>query len=304
MAAVVLWESSSELARLTNTFSVGGTATDPTTISLAVTTPAQVTTTYTFAAGEITKVSTGVYRKDITCNEDGEWSFVWTGTGTASDAEAGTWTVYPTDLGKLYATVQALKSRLGIGSADTVDDYELHAACFAASRALEHYCQRVFYRSATGTVRTFVPCGLYELKLPEFNDLVSVSALKTDSAGDGTFETTWASTDYQLLPQNPSAAPEQRPYTKVKAIGSQTFPTVYGTLARDDRVEITGVYGWPSVPLGIKQAALIMASEVFKSKDTFEAQGGLSEWGPVVLRRNPMALDLAKPFRRHAVLVA
>jgi hypothetical protein len=307
LAASVFFESSSELATLTNTFkNSAGIATDPTTISLTITTPAQVATTYTYAAAQITKTSTGVYTKDIACTEDGEWTYEWTGTGAVSDVAAGTWTVYETGLGKLYCAIDALKSRLGIGATDTVDDYELHAACFAASRALEQYCQRTFYRTATGTIRTFETVDLYCLSLPVFNDLVSVSALKTDAAGDGTFETTWASSDYQLLPYNPSAAPEQRPYTKIKAIGSYTFPTPSGRSDRDDRVEITGVYGWPFVPMGIKQAALILAAETFRLKDAPLGIAGFGEFGAVRVRENPKVAYFAAPYRhpRGALLVA
>jgi hypothetical protein len=307
VGATVFFQSSSELATLTNTFKAGSplVPTDPTTISLTVTTPAQVPTTYTHAGGTITKSSTGVYTKDIACTEDGTWTYEWTGTGAASDIVAGTWEVHETALGKLYAPVEALKSRLGMASTDTADDFELHAACFAASRSLEQYCEGHFWRTATGTVRTFVPCGLYELRLPEFNDLVSVTTLKTDAAGDGTFETTWASTDYQLLPQNPAAAPEQKPYTKIRAIGAQTFPTTYVALARDDRVEITGVYGWPTVPYGIKQAALILAAETFKLKDApGGGVAGFGEFGVIRIRQNPMVAQFADPYRRNAVLVA
>lgn len=306
MSATTFFESASELATLTNTFkNSAGVATDPTTISLTVTDPTQTATTYTFAAGQITKSSAGVYTKDIACSIDGTWTFEWTGTGAVSDVVAGTWEVFEASLGKLYCTVDALKSRFA--DTATTDDHEYYAACFAASRALEHYCQRTFYRTATGTARTFVADDPYCLWLPEFNDLVSLSTLKTDAGGDGTFETTWASTDYQLWPVNPAAAPEQRPYTKIRAIGSQTFPLPYGTLSRDDRVEVTGVWGWPSVPMGVKQAALIVAAETFKLKDAAgTVTAGFEDFDVSMLgveARRRFA-RFAGPYRRRTVLVA
>lgn len=291
--ATVSFESSSELAKLTNTFKVDSVATDPTTVSLIITTPAQVSTTYTWAASEITKTSTGVFTKNITCNEDGTWTYEWVGTGAASDDTAGTWEVFPTQLGKLYATVEALKSRFG--DTVTTDDFEYHQACYAASRAVEQICQRVFYRT-TSEARTFVADNLYCLKLPDFNDLVSVSAITTDDGGDGTFETTWSSTDYQLLPHNPSAAPERRPYTEIKAVGSQTFPKPSGSLTRDDRVKVTGVWGWPAVPFAVKEAALILAADFFKLKD---APFGVAGFGEFDMR----VMSLLGPYRKYAVLV-
>lgn len=269
MSSQVFFESASELATLTNTFNnSAGTPTDPTTISLSITDPTGAVTTYTYAASQITKTSTGVYTKDIACSIDGTWTYEWTGTGAVADVVAGTWEVHETSLGKLYCTVEALKS--SFKDSRTVDDLEYHAACFAASRALEQYCQRMFYR--TTETRTLNPTGLYRVELPAFHDLVSVTSLKTDEAGDGTFETTWATSDYQLLclgdTPNVNAGPEPRPYTKIKAVGSRTFPAwCYTPLSRRDRVEVTGVWGWSSVPWAIKKAAEIVAAETFKLKD-------------------------------------
>lgn len=303
MGALVFFESASELATLTNTFKVAGTPTDPTTISLTVTTPAQVSTTYTYAAAQITRSSAGVYTKDITCNEHGEWTYLWEGTGTASDAEPGTWPVFQTSLGRLYAPIATLKSRLGMAATDVLDDLELAAVVFAASRSVEQYCERLFYRSAAGTVATFEPTDRYCLKLPEFADLVSVATLKTDTAGDGTFATTWAAADYRLWPYNPSLAPEVKPYTKVKAIGGKTFPLNYGYGNRADMIQITGVFGWPSVPVAVKLSTAMLAQELFKSKDTFGGVAGFGEYGVVRIRENPVMTGMLKPYQRNAVLV-
>ncbi len=305
MGASVFYESASELATISNTFTVGGGVQDPAAVSLTITTPSQVATVYTFAAGQITKTSTGVYTKDIACSEDGDWHALWEGTGTASDANAETtWTVFETALGKLYSTVAALKSRLGIDPTDVADDYEIHVACFSASRAIENVCERHFWRTPTGTVRTFVPCSMYEVRLPEFNDLVSVATLKTDSSGDGVFETTWAATDYQLLPLNPSAAPEPKPYTKIKAVGSLTFPLPYVRLSRDDRVEISGVFGWPSIPIGVKQASLALAEEIFASKDARFGVASFGEFGAIRVRENPLVRRMILPYMRNAIVAA
>lgn len=301
MSATTFFESSSELATLTNTFKISGVATDPTTIALAVTDPTGTTTTYTYAAGQITRSGAGIYTKDVACATAGEWSYVWTGTGAAADVIAGTWTVFETTLGRLYGTVEALKSRLKINDAE--DDYELHAACYAAARSIEQCCERVFWRSATGTARTFEATSLNCLRLPEFNDVVSVSTLKTDAAGDGTFETTWASTDYQLWPYNPSAAPETRPYTQIKAIGRYTFPIRGASRTRADRIEVTGVFGWPAVPPSIKQAALILATELFATKDAKYGVAGYGDYGAIRVRQNPFVGQLLAPYKRNSMLV-
>jgi hypothetical protein len=303
VGATVFFNSTNELATLSNTFKVSGTPTDPTAVTLTITSPSNVVTPYTWPSpATLTHGTAGVFSKDITCSEAGDWQYLWEGTTAASDAEAGTWTVFETALGKLYATVAALKSRLGIG--DTVDDYELHMACFSASRSIEQSCNRHFWRTASGTARTFEPTAIYRLKLPAWNDLVSVSGLATDASGDGVFETTWTSSDYQLWPPNPDAAPETRPYTEIRAVRSLYFPAyAFPPNARTDRVQVTGVFGWPGVPIAVKQATLILAEELFKLKDAPFGVAGFGDLGVVRIRENPKVAALIGPYQRYPVLV-
>lgn len=303
MGANVFFQSANELATLTNTFKVNGVATDPTAVTLTVTDPTGTDTTYNWPTpATITRTGTGAFTKDVPCGSAGTWAYRWEGTTAASDAVAGTWDVQETALGRLYCTIETLKSRLGISASDTVDDFELHGACFAASRSLERYCERSFSRVTEA--RTFEPSNLYWLKLPEYCDLVSVTSLKTDASGDGVFETTWSTTDYQLHPVNPGAAPETRPYTKVKAVGTLLFPLPVPTLMRTDLVQITGVWGWPAVPAAIREAAKVLAAELFKLKDAPFGVAGFGELGLIRIRENPKVAALAGAYQRNPWLGA
>jgi hypothetical protein len=297
MSATVFHQGADELATLTNTFSVAGSVADPTTVTLAVTSPSGTTTTYTYPAS-ITKSSTGVYTKDIACSEADTWEYVWTGTGTASDVVAGTWTVLTTDLQRLYCSVEELKSRLAIG--DTVDDFEIRIAIEAACRGIEDYCDRHFWRGSY--TRTFVPEPGNWYGCLKVDDLVSITTLKTDEGGDGTFEQTWSASDYQLLPLNATARVESRPYTEIRAL-ARTWPA-YGPMIgqRDDRVEITGIFGWPKIPVAVKQACLILSADTFGLKD---AKFGVQAYGDFAMRirDNPRAQSMLKPYRRNTVLV-
>jgi hypothetical protein len=299
VTATVFCEGAAELATLTNTFAVSGVATDPTTVTLVVTTPTGTATTYTYALAEITRTGAGVYTRDVACTEVGVWQYTWSGTGTASDIESGTWTVSSTALQRLYCTPAELKARLGIS--DALDDAQVLAACEAVARWIDNYCDRQFYR-ITAT-RTFVPCGRYGL---DVNDLVSITTLKTDLDGDGTYETTWSATDYQLLPVNPSAYGEQHPYTAVKAVGTQTFPLLYGAgyATRTDRVEIAGVWGWPRVPDPVKHAAAIMAGDFLKLGSMAFGVMGYESYGAARARMSGPAVSMLDPYRRHPVLMA
>jgi hypothetical protein len=284
MGATVFYSSASEIATLTNTFKVAGVATDPTTAALVVTSPNGVVNSYTWAGATLTRTGAGAFTKDVACDEAGEWVAVWTGTGTASDVTEVRWTVFATNA-KLYCSVEVLKSRLGLAATDTADDLELRAAVEAASRWVDDYTGRFFWR-ATGT-RTYTPDDLYRLVV---DDVVSVTTVKT-GAGDGTFTTTWAATDFQLRPVN--AAARGRPYTEViVASGSHTFPIPSSLTAQRDLVQVVGVFGWPAVPAPVREATLIMAADYFKLKDAPFGVAGFGDYGVVRVRDNPKACAL------------
>ena len=85
-----------DVVRLTATFRVGSTNTDPTTVSCTVKTPSGVTTVHTFGSSAIVHSATGAYYLDQACSEDGTWRVLWTGTGAAPAVEVKTFTVGPT----------------------------------------------------------------------------------------------------------------------------------------------------------------------------------------------------------------
>lgn len=204
-----------------------------------------------------------------------------------------------------YTDLATLKSYLGI----TVSTYDtlLNLAVNAASRSIDNFCQRKFWLDPTATVQTFVPQSLNCISFDEdIGDSASV-ILKTDASGDGTFETTWASTDYELLPVNAANAfPEAEPWTAIRAVGTKTFPWLVNTwLTRLDRVQITAKWGWPTVPDSVTQACLIKAARLFHRKDSPQGIAGFGDFGPVRLSRSEDAdvVGLLNPYRRTPVLV-
>lgn len=72
--------------RVTGTFTVNGVATDPTTVTVKVSKPDGVQTSYTYALGEVTKSSTGVYYRDISLTMKGKWIYRLEGTGVCAAA--------------------------------------------------------------------------------------------------------------------------------------------------------------------------------------------------------------------------
>ena len=285
MSATVFYQDANEFATLQNIFKVSGVPTDPSTVTLTVTDPTGAT-----SAPSVTHVSAGTYTANVACTVAGVWTYLWEGTGTASDAVAGTWTVVTVALGQNYCTVEELKSRLGI--TDTSDDFELGLAAAGASRAIDEITGRYFWRGTD--TRTYIPESISRQSL---DDLVSVTSLKVDRDGDGVFEETWTQgTDYALEvapgKYNAAAKGEQWPYTAAQVItGGKLFPFTW-MWSHLDRIQVTGVFGWPAVPLNVKNAAIIAGAQIFRIKDAPFGVAGFGEFGVVRVQSNPQVMWL------------
>lgn len=103
------------------------------------------------------------------------------------------------------------------------------------SRDIDNKTNRTF-QPYTAT-RYFTAAFTGHLKVP---DLLTVTSIKTDNNNDGTYERTWDTDDYELLPFD--AADRQQPYTRIEITdtgeGNETFPTV------QKGVEVVGVWGY------------------------------------------------------------
>lgn len=73
--------------RITGTFTLADTNTDPTAVTLKVKDPSGSIDTYTYAGSSVTRSAAGVYYKDISLDEAGDWYYRWIGTGTVETAE-------------------------------------------------------------------------------------------------------------------------------------------------------------------------------------------------------------------------
>jgi hypothetical protein len=241
------------------------------------------------------------------CSQPGTWTYRFVASGALTEAQDGQFYVRPIATAQVYTTLPELKAGLSIPQSDTVDDDDLQEAINTASRAVEGDTQRVFYK--TTETRTLIPTDRWHLRLGPYMDLVSVTTLKTDADGDGTFETTWTTTDYQLLCQdgtpNVNAGPEPRPYRRIKAIGTQTFPWLWQWhLARSDLVQINGVWGWPQIPDRIRRATRLAAAEIYKLNSAPFGAIGMADLGIIRVRDNPKYLRLIADYRVMPVPVA
>ena len=192
-----------------------------------------------------------------------------------------------------YCTLAALKAALRI--TDTLDNDLLEVAIESASREIDGYCERVFY--STSATRIYAPQNIY---LVETDDIVSVTSVKTSTDGL-TFDTTLASTDYQLEPLNGISGGLSTPFTQIRAVGDYLWPayspqTIFHLEAS---VQVVGVFGWSAVPTAIKQATIILAMRLFKRLDSPLGIAGFGDMGQMrVGRFDPDVDALLAPFRK------
>jgi hypothetical protein len=190
-----------------------------------------------------------------------------------------------------YITLAELKSALRIPASDTLDDGLLEKAINSASRLIDGYANRSFFNGGTAT-RIYAPQDSY---VTQFDDLQSLTTLETSSDGTG-FDTTWASTDYQLEPLNGISDGLTTPYTRVRAVGN----IVFVPLSEEATVRITGVWGWDSTPDAISQACVIQASRIFKRLDSPLGVAGFGDMGVVRVtsRLDGDVAQLVEPYRK------
>lgn len=188
-----------------------------------------------------------------------------------------------------YATLQEVKNSLRI--TDNVDDALLEVAIESASREIDGSCERTFYNMGTAT-RYFVAQDAYAVVI---DDLQSLTSLQTDPDGDGTYSITWGAGDYQLEPLNGFVSGITQPYTKITVRDTYLFP-----IEEDEAlVKITGVWGWASVPVAIKQATIIMASRFYKRLDSPLGVAGFGDIGVVrVAKLDPDVEALIHPYKK------
>lgn len=199
-------------------------------------------------------------------------------------------------IGDSYAELSDLKDRLNV--TDTTFDTQLTSVLAAVSRAIEAFCHRQFNTDNVATARTYYPVNAGMVHVDDFHVDTGL-VVETDDNDDGTFETTWDSSDYQLEPLNRLRHGETWPWWRIKAVKSRDFP-----IKRRATVSVTAQWGWSSVPESVREACLIMASETFKLKDAPFGVAGFGDFGVVRVRDNPKAASLLVPYRHRVARVA
>lgn len=187
--------------------------------------------------------------------------------------------------GLAYTTVERLRGQINIDDND--DDLALQQTILAASREIDGMTNRRFYQLSQ--VRTFTPV------MPDLlvtGDIVSVNAITTDAYGQRTYDDAWTLTDYDLGPED--AIYQGWPYTEIRTSGYGDYEFPIGQRS----IRIDGVWGWPSVPIAIQQATLLLAVRLWQRHlAPFGTAGTLPDGQVIYVPKNdPDVKVLVQPF--------
>jgi hypothetical protein len=263
-----------------------GTAVD-TTMSLAVLSLATGTQVATPA---ITHTATGQYDATATGLAIGDYAYVWTATGTISDVATGTFTVATTGPAT-YTNLPAVKGNLGKITNDDRDE-NIALAIVAASRMIDAATGRPaggFQADLVVSARTFPISG--RLIQPSGTDMhrrfagvpgrqrvaILVDDIATETgllveAGNRGAATYNTITGPISGPDNALAKGEPIEWL------SLPYTALLGTI---DSIRVTARWGWPSIPAEVEMATRLLASRLYKRKDSPQGVITSSDWGAV-----------------------
>lgn len=197
-----------------------------------------------------------------------------------------------------YATLNQVKAAARMGTAVSDDDALLEMSIESASRIIDGYTGRRFFTNGTET-RNYSTQDMYELAV---DDIAGTAiTLKTSSSVDGTYDITWAATDFTPEPTNNLSAGLASPFTRLRAVGDYAF-----TVSAEESAEVTAVFGFgTAVPTQVSHACIIMALRQFKRYGSPE---GVLSYGDFAVRvgykMDPDVAMILAPLRRDPVGLA
>ena len=191
-----------------------------------------------------------------------------------------------------YVTLNEVKDALDLE--DSIDNAALEMAIATASRQIDDYCGRFFYKDGTELLpatRYYTPDNWWILPVDDF---VSITQLATDDFFDQNYSTIWNISDRMFEPvNNPSRG---WPRNRILAIGSYVFPQLL-----PQSVRVRGVFGWSEVPYEVKTAAKIQASRLFLRNQSPFGIAGNTDLGTVRLaaKLDADVEALLRPLRKN-----
>ena len=194
-----------------------------------------------------------------------------------------------------YCTLAEVKSALRL--TDNVDDGLIEKAIESASRRIDGYCGRFFYKTASTSINIY-PINEYLLRMPQ--DLSdNTITIKIDTTADGTYATTLTQgVDYILEPTN--AVVRGYPYVHARMVGGATFP-LYVTPSFPT-CQVTAQWGWNAIPSDVSQACVLLSMRQFARLNAALGVVGFADMALQVRAVDPDVRDLLNQYVMFGVL--
>lgn len=193
-----------------------------------------------------------------------------------------------------YCTLAEVKAALRL--TDNVDDTLLENAIESASRRIDGYTGRFFYKTSQTPI-TMYPYNEYLLFFPADVATNSIT-IKIDTTANGTYATTLVQgVDYLLEPTD--TVLQSRPYLNARMVGGATFP-LYVTPSFPT-VQVTAQWGWNTVPDDVNQACVLLAMRQFARLNAALGVVGFADMAITVRAIDPDVRDLLSPYKMFGI---
>lgn len=198
-----------------------------------------------------------------------------------------------------YTTLATFQAYTGMSTVTADETVNIEKAIESASRSIDRMTNRRFWADATATARQYRATDFYRLFVDDISSTTGLM-VKTDTGGDGTYETTLTfNVDYILDPIN--APQQERPFTVVTMVGTTLFPS---PINLRPGIQVTAKFGWYNgiPPDDVEEACLILSTDLVKRASSVGGVLGLSELGAI--RMSPLGRDvqaMVRPYRREVL---
>lgn len=189
-----------------------------------------------------------------------------------------------------YCTLSEVKSALRLS--DSIDDTLIENAIESASRRIDGYCGRWFYKTTAQAVPLFAN-NAYRLMTTDIAGTTGL-VVKLDDDGDGTYETTLTlNSDYIVEPTDYLV--QKRPIRTITMVGGYTFPMFY--IPSLPGVQITAQWGWNAVPDDVREACVLLAMRQFARYNAALGVLAFADMAITVRAVDPDVRDLLQPYK-------